>query len=186
MKSKQFMKPSKGIITIFLLIFLLMFFFVLPFFSSCRAGGIACRLDEPQNVCEQSNKNYRRNCEMYIGTISIIFLILSYVISTIAVNIFGESKIGKFISNYFWKILVIGIVLTLISTIRAEREAVPDLEQVVHGFPLPWLIHVLGGFGDPVDEWYVQWAILLIDFIFWYVISIIIFFIWNKYKGMKK
>jgi len=180
MNWEEFLKPTKGMVTLFLILFLLFYFFILPFFSSCRAQGGTCGLNEPRDVCEQRDLEIRRNCEIYINTMNILFLIPSYLISSVIVNGFGKSKVGKFISHHFWKILFIGIILTLISVIRSERESVPDLEQIMYGFPLPWLFHVLGGFGGPVDKWYVQWPMLLIDFIFWYIISIIFVFVWNK------
>jgi hypothetical protein len=182
MDFKKTFKPSKGTVALFLILFLLFYFFILPFFSLCRAQGGTCRLDEPRDTCEQRGNELRRNCEIYINTMTILFLLPSYLISSVATNSLGGSKIGKFVSQYFWKILFIGIILTLISVIRSERESIPDLEQIMYGFPLPWLFHVLSGFEGRVDKWYVQWPILLMNFIFWYLISFLVLFVWNRYN----
>jgi hypothetical protein len=142
-------------------------------------------MDEPSDVCQKRSEEYARNCEIFINTMTVIFLIPSYVISCLVINGFRKSYVSRFISNNFWKILSIGIVLTLVSVIRVEHETVPDLEQFLFGFPLPWLIHQTGSFAGPVSTWFIQWSFLYLDFVFWLLVSTVVNFIWNKYKGKK-
>jgi len=78
--------------------------------------------------------------------------------------------------------LVLGTMLTMASVIRYEREAVPDLDMIRYGFPFHWLFHQTASIAGSVDIWSVQWSILVIDFVFWYIISTTIVFVWNKYK----
>jgi len=78
--------------------------------------------------------------------------------------------------------LALGIILTLSSLIRYELQDFPDLVVFKHGFPLLWLHHQTISIAGPVDFWSVQWSSLVIDLVFWWIISIILVYIWNKYK----
>jgi hypothetical protein len=78
--------------------------------------------------------------------------------------------------------LVIGILLTFTSIIRNELQSVPDLVIINLGFPLPWLLHQTVSIAGSVDIWSVQVLNLMIDFVFWLMISATIVFVWNKYK----
>jgi len=81
--------------------------------------------------------------------------------------------------------LVLGFLLTATSLVYSKYVLFPDLEQTIYGFPLLWLFHQTNSIAGPVDKWYVQWSSLIIDFIFWLIISYIIIFVWNKYKLKK-
>jgi hypothetical protein len=78
--------------------------------------------------------------------------------------------------------LVFGILLTLVSIIRNELQSIPDLVVNKFGFPLPWLLHQTVSIAGSVDMWSIQVSNLMIDYIFWLIISIIFVFVWNKYK----
>jgi hypothetical protein len=78
--------------------------------------------------------------------------------------------------------LVFGILLTLASIIRSDLQSIPDLVIIHFGFPLPWLLHQTVSIAGSVDIWSVQALNLMIDYIFWLIISATIVFVWNKYK----
>ena len=78
--------------------------------------------------------------------------------------------------------LVFGILLTLASIIHNELRSVPDLVIVKFGFPLPWLLHQTVSIAGSVDIWSVQVLNLMIDYVFWLIISATTGFVWNKYK----
>ena len=68
------------------------------------------------------------------------------------------------------------------SSIRSESEVIADLEVVSYGFPLYWLFHRIMSIAGPVDVWYFEWPILVVNFVFWWVISITIVFTWRKLR----
>jgi hypothetical protein len=78
--------------------------------------------------------------------------------------------------------LLLGIALTLISTIRFETESVPDLTVARHGLPFPWLHHQTVSIAGTVDIWSVQWPTLVIDLVFWFIISVGIMLALYRYK----
>ena len=82
--------------------------------------------------------------------------------------------------------LVLGTMLTMASVIRYEREAVPDLDIIRYGFPLPWLFHQTVSIAGSVDIWSIQLPSIVVDFALWYIISITAVFAWKKYKMNKK
>jgi hypothetical protein len=86
------------------------------------------------------------------------------------------------IANIIVFSLVLGVLFTMASMIRYEYEIGGDFEVFRYGFPLLWLFHDLQSFGGPVDIWSFKWASLILDFIFWLIISITIVFAWIKYK----
>lgn len=77
---------------------------------------------------------------------------------------------------------VFGVLLTMVSVIHNEFQSVPDLVITKFGFPLPWLLHQTVSIAGSVDIWYVQVLDLMMDYVFWLIISAIIVFVWNKYK----
>ncbi len=87
-------------------------------------------------------------------------------------------KIGKVILFS----LLLGIVLTLVSTIRYEIYSVPDAEEVRYGLPFFWLHHQTSSIAGAVDIWSVQWLNFTIDFVFWFIISVLIIFVLNRYR----
>ncbi len=184
MKWKEIFKPSKGIVTLFIILFLLMFYFILPAFSSCRAGGIACRLDEPQSVCEQRNIEFRRNCEIYITTLAIVFLVFSYIISSQIVYGFGGTKVGKFISYSFWKIILLTVLFIVLSFLYYNEPLVMDAYIIERGWPLPYWVYGESTWGYKPSTGVTQiiYPNLLLDFIFWYLISAVIIWIYDKVK----
>jgi hypothetical protein len=185
MDFKKIFKPSKGIITLFLVVFLLMFYFILSFFSSCKVGGIACRIDvEPESLCEQRNKDFRRNCEIYIDTLAVIFLVISYIISSQIVYTFGGTKFGKFISSYFWKLISLTFIFLALSFLYYYEPLVMDAYILQRGWPLPYWEYSKStwDYKGPNGVSYFLYHNLLLDFIFWYLVSALIFFVWNKYS----
>jgi hypothetical protein len=78
--------------------------------------------------------------------------------------------------------LLLGIILTLVSTIRVEILSIPDAEEIRYGLPFFWLFHQTISIVGPVDIWSVQWLNFALNFIFWIIISVIIVFMANKYK----
>ena len=77
---------------------------------------------------------------------------------------------------------VIGVILTLASMVHFETESVPDLKVVKYGFPFYWIHHQTVSIAGPVDIWSFQWLSLVIDFVFWFIISVIIVFSIEKYR----
>ena len=73
--------------------------------------------------------------------------------------------------------------MAVVSTIRFETESVPDLVVTRHGFPFSWLHHQTVSVAGAVDAWSVQWLFLVVDFIFWYVISATIVYVVNRYRN---
>ena len=78
--------------------------------------------------------------------------------------------------------LLLGIILTLVSTIRVEILSIPDTEEVRYGLPFFWLFHQTVSIAGPIDIWSVEWLNFALNFIFWIIISAIIVFMANKYK----
>jgi hypothetical protein len=78
--------------------------------------------------------------------------------------------------------LVFGVLLTLASIIRNHLQSIPDLVILNFGFPLPWLLHQTVSISGSVDIWSVQVLNLMVDYVFWLIISATIVFVWNKYK----
>ena len=60
---------------------------------------------------------------------------------------------------------------------------VADLEVVSYGFPLFWLFHQITSIAGPVDVWSVEWTILIVNFVSWWIISIAIVFAWRKIRA---
>jgi hypothetical protein len=79
--------------------------------------------------------------------------------------------------------LVLGTLLMAASSIRSEREVGADLEVISYGFPLFWLFHQITSIAGPVDIWYFEWPILIVNLVFWWVISIAIVFAWKKLRA---
>jgi hypothetical protein len=77
--------------------------------------------------------------------------------------------------------LVLGVILAVTSTIRSETLSVSDLTEIKYGFPLFWLIHQTVSIVGPVDVWSVQWLMLTGNLIFWYLLSVAIVFVMDKY-----
>jgi len=75
---------------------------------------------------------------------------------------------------------VFGIIFTITSSLRSESEVIADLEVVSYGLPLFWLFHRIMSIAGPVDIWYVEWPILAVNLVFWWVISTAIVFAWRK------
>ena len=78
--------------------------------------------------------------------------------------------------------LVLGIIFTIASLVRYERVDVPDLTLTRYGFPLIWLSHQTMSIAGPTNVWSFEWANLILDFAFWYLISIILIYVWRKFK----
>jgi len=187
---KEFLKPTKGLITLFLVLFLLSYFFILPFFSSCKAGSIACRVDEPESICEQRNIEFKRKCDMFINSLTGIFLIPSYLLSGLLVNIFGRTRIEKFISYHYYTLLVLTILLTALTFLYAYEPMVLDAYILERGFPFPYWRYSIGTFiipeaPPPVGHSQFLYPNLLLDIIIWYLISCLIVWIYDKYKKKK-
>ena len=165
-----------------------MFYFILPAFSSCRAGGIGCRIDvEPEELCEQRNIEFKTNCEIYINALTVFFFVISYIISSQIVYVFGGTKIGKFISYSFWKIILLTVLFIALSFLYSNEPLVMDAYILERGWPLPywtfskstWWYKTTNGVSSII------YHNLVLDFIFWYIISPIILFVWNKYRKKK-
>jgi hypothetical protein len=86
------------------------------------------------------------------------------------------------LSNILLFSVVFGILLTLASIIRSELQSVPDLVVVRFGFPFPWLLHQTVSIAGSVDFWSVHVLNVMIDYVFWLIISATIVFVWNKYR----
>jgi len=78
--------------------------------------------------------------------------------------------------------LLLGIVLTLVSTIRYEIWSVPDAEEVRYGLPFFWLFHQTTSIAGPVDIWSVQWLNFTMNYVFWFIISAVIVYVLNRYR----
>ena len=77
---------------------------------------------------------------------------------------------------------VLGTLLMALSSIRSESEVGADFEVISYGFPLFWLFHQITSIAGPVDVWSVKWLNLIVNFVFWWVISIVIVFVWTKLR----
>jgi hypothetical protein len=183
MKVNESLKPSKGVFVLFLILFLSMFYLALPFFSSCKTGGIACSSFEPQSLCERRNTDYRRNCENYIITLAIFFLVISYLISSQVIYAFRKSKVGLFISHHFWEIFILSLIFLVLSSMYYNEPLVIDAFIMERGWPLPYWRSVQGtwGFEHTVTS-EIIYPYLVLDFIFWYLISAVLVFVKNKQK----
>jgi hypothetical protein len=162
-----------------------MYYLVLPFFSSCRAGGISCSLNEPQSVCEQRNTGFRRNCENNIIILAIFFLIIAYILSSEIAYAFRKSKVGKFISHHFWEIIALTVIFMALSFMYYYEPLVMDAYITERGWPLPYWRYVEGTWmiikpSTGVGE--ILYPNLVLDFIFWYLVSAVIVFVKNKQK----
>ena len=73
--------------------------------------------------------------------------------------------------------LLLGIVLTLASTLRFETETIPDSTVTMHGLPFFWLNHQTSSIAGAVDIWSVQWLNLAINFVLWFIISAVVVFV---------
>lgn len=71
------------------------------------------------------------------------------------------------------------------SLARYEFEDVPDLTMIRYGFPLVWLSHQTMSIAGPTNVWSFDWTSLILDFTFWYLISIILVYAWYKIKSDK-
>jgi len=78
--------------------------------------------------------------------------------------------------------LLLGIVLTLVSTVRFETEVIPDSTVTMRGFPFFWLHHQTSSIAGAVNIWSVQWLSFAISFVFWVIISAVIVFVLNRYR----
>ena len=78
--------------------------------------------------------------------------------------------------------LVFGVLFTLASIIRNDLQSIPNLVILNFGFPFPWLLHQTVSIAGSVDIWSVQVLNLMVDYVFWLIISATIVFVWNKYK----
>jgi len=76
--------------------------------------------------------------------------------------------------------LLLGTLLMAASSIRSESEVIADLEVVSYGFPFFWLFHQIMSIAGPVDIWYAEWPSLVVNIVFWWVISTAIVFAWKK------
>ena len=79
--------------------------------------------------------------------------------------------------------LVLGIVLTLVSTIRFETESVPDLVVSRYGLPFFWLHHQTISIAGVIDIWAVHWLFLVGNLIFWCVISVAIIYALQRFQN---
>lgn len=77
---------------------------------------------------------------------------------------------------------VMGVILTLASTVRLETESIPDLAVTKYGFPFYWVHHQTVSIAGSVDVWLFQWLSLVIDIVFWFIISGAIVFALEKYR----
>jgi hypothetical protein len=78
--------------------------------------------------------------------------------------------------------LLLGVVLTFVSTVRFETETIPDSIVTRHGLPFFWLHHQTSSIAGPVNIWSVQWASLVIDFALWFIISAAIVYMLGRYR----
>ncbi len=78
--------------------------------------------------------------------------------------------------------LFLGIFLTLVMIIRFETVIIPDLVMTEYGFPLFWLHHQTISIAGPIDIWYFEWSNFIIDFIFWFIVSVLIVFVLSRYQ----
>jgi len=89
-----------------------------------------------------------------------------------------ELKTGKLILLS----LLLGIVLALVSTVRFETVSIPDLVVTKYGFPLFWLHHQTISIAGSIDLWSFEWLNFIIDFVFWFVVSVLIVLVLQKYR----
>jgi hypothetical protein len=78
--------------------------------------------------------------------------------------------------------LVLGIILTMASLVSSIHENIPDAATTKYGFPSVWLFHQISSIAGAVDIWSVQWALLVIDFILWFIISAAIVYVLNRHR----
>jgi hypothetical protein len=67
-------------------------------------------------------------------------------------------------------VAVLGLILTLTSSIYVVHVLVVDYEAVSYGFPLPWLAYVVNGM-VPVHLWVPSIIGLAVDYVFWLAVS---------------
>ncbi|NIP40268.1 MAG: hypothetical protein GTN39_01965, partial [Candidatus Aenigmarchaeota archaeon] len=173
-----------------LLIFFALYLFLHPLFMSCRAGGIACRQGEAQEICDQRNMEFRTSCENLGISLAVVFLIISYLFSSHLVFKSVNSRINLFIKKSFWKLLILTIILTLLSLLYAYEPLVMDAYFLERGFPLGYLSYSVGTFvppnaPPPVGGWRLIPEFLFLDFVFWYVISMIVLKLYYRRKKPK-
>lgn len=77
--------------------------------------------------------------------------------------------------------MILGVVLTFMSTLRFETETIPDSTVTRHGLPFFWLHHQTSSIAGPVDIWSIQWTFLVIDFALWFIISAAILYVLDRY-----
>jgi hypothetical protein len=121
---------------------------------------------------------------MYIGVLTITFLFVSYIISTQLVYASGKTKIGKFISYHFWKMLLLTVLFIALSFLYYYEPLVMDAYIMQRGWPLPywsysrgtWMVESTTGSSE------ILFPYLALDFVFWYIISLAIVFIWSNFR----
>jgi hypothetical protein len=75
-------------------------------------------------------------------------------------------------------VAVLGLILTLASSLYAVHVFVVDFEAVNYGFPLPWLAYVVNGM-VPVHQWVPSIVGLAVDYLFWLVVSFGVVFLFS-------
>jgi hypothetical protein len=78
--------------------------------------------------------------------------------------------------------LLLGLALTVASTMRFETDSVPDLVMTRYGFPFSWLHHQTVSIAGAVEVWTIHWFFLGGDVIAWFVMSAIIVSVVTRYR----
>ncbi|MBU0953172.1 MAG: hypothetical protein KKA90_01985 [Nanoarchaeota archaeon] len=175
---KNVLKPSRGKVTLCIILFIFFAIFVLPFLP-CKMQGFACPLNVEEKVCTQQAQQFQSVCQIFELFLAGVFVVISYLLSATLVGGSRNSRLGLFISHHFWKLLVVAILLTIASLLYAVEPGVTDVYILDRGFPLPFLEYAQGGGlfhveGQPTETWSVIEHFLLLDFVFWYFISAIL------------
>ncbi|OGI15684.1 hypothetical protein A3K63_04610 [Candidatus Micrarchaeota archaeon RBG_16_49_10] len=195
MAFKEFIKPTRESITLFVVLYLLSVFFILPFFMSCRAGGLGCRVDEPESVCRQNNIEFGRRCDVYIYTVAGLLLVLTYLLSTVPVVKMRDSGMGKFITRNYYLLILLALALTALTFLYSHEPLVMDAYILERGFPLPYwhfskgtyfIKPGVGGYPENRGSSTILYRNLLLDVIFWYLISVMLVWAYEKTKRKRK
>jgi hypothetical protein len=80
--------------------------------------------------------------------------------------------------------IILGIALTLASTINAREFNWPDYYHIEYGFPLAWLLRTLSTIRGPTDTLEFQITPFVLDLIFWSVVGAILLFVANRLRRM--
>ncbi|MFH0848853.1 MAG: hypothetical protein V1857_05075 [archaeon] len=67
--------------------------------------------------------------------------------------------------------LILGLALTLCSTLYGNEINWPDFYHINYGAPFSWMTRILVTIAGPVDQFRIDFPMLVLDIVFWSVIS---------------